>query len=108
MKKNKPFFTANVREITDQWDREEISYGKMVEMLNDVALDWFNKSPEPPIYTLVMVSGARYNIDQDNYDKLINECNTMTHVKLRCSNRTLKNKIVMISFAHIVSIEIHE
>jgi hypothetical protein len=29
------FFTANVREITDQWLKKEISYGRMVELLNE-------------------------------------------------------------------------
>ena len=29
------FFTANVRDITDQWLKEEISYGRMVELLNE-------------------------------------------------------------------------
>ena len=30
------FFTANVREITDQWLKEEISYGRMIELLNEI------------------------------------------------------------------------
>ena len=29
------FFTANVREITDQWLKEEITYGRMIELLNE-------------------------------------------------------------------------
>jgi len=29
---------ASLREITDQWDREEISYGKMVELINKQAM----------------------------------------------------------------------
>ena len=33
----KHFIVANVREITDAWDREEISYSRMVEMLNEIA-----------------------------------------------------------------------
>jgi len=33
----KPFIVANVRDILDQYDKEEISFSKMVEMLNDVA-----------------------------------------------------------------------
>ena len=35
--KTKPFIVANVREITDLYDKEEISYSRMVEMLNEVA-----------------------------------------------------------------------
>lgn len=31
------FFTANVRDITNQWLNEEISYGRMVELLNEIA-----------------------------------------------------------------------
>jgi hypothetical protein len=34
---NKPFIVANVREIMDLLDRNEISYSRMVEMLNEVA-----------------------------------------------------------------------
>jgi hypothetical protein len=41
---NKPFTTAILREITDQWERGEISYGKMVEMLNDIAIKWQNEN----------------------------------------------------------------
>ena len=38
MENNKPFTVASLREITDQWDREEISYGKMVELINKQAM----------------------------------------------------------------------
>ena len=37
---DKPFHIAFLREITDQYDDGEISYGKLVEMLNDVAMKW--------------------------------------------------------------------
>jgi hypothetical protein len=43
---NKPFIVANVREIIDQWDREEISYSRMVEMLNEIAFNYFTPSPD--------------------------------------------------------------
>jgi septation ring formation regulator EzrA len=33
----KPFIVANVREITDAWDKGEITYSRMVEMLNEIA-----------------------------------------------------------------------
>lgn len=33
----KPFIVANVREITDLLDKGEISYSRMVEMLNEIA-----------------------------------------------------------------------
>lgn len=33
----KPFIVANVREITDKWLREEISFSKMVELFNEIA-----------------------------------------------------------------------
>jgi len=47
MLNNKPFTVAIVREITDQWDREEISYSKMVELLNEIAIKWAtNNNPE--------------------------------------------------------------
>lgn len=35
--KKKPFIVANVRDILDLYDKEEISFSKMVEMFNDVA-----------------------------------------------------------------------
>lgn len=41
---DKPFHIAFLREITDQYDAGEISYGKMVEMLNDVAIKWHNST----------------------------------------------------------------
>lgn len=39
--KDKPFIVANVRDITDLYDREEISYSRMVEMLNEIAFKFF-------------------------------------------------------------------
>ena len=32
---DKPFNTASLREITDQYDRGDISYGKMVDLINE-------------------------------------------------------------------------
>ena len=40
---DKPFHIAFLREITDQYDAGEISYGKMVEMLNEVAMKWYEQ-----------------------------------------------------------------
>lgn len=45
---DKPFKVSNVRPITDQYDREEISYSKMVELLNKIAMDWANKKNNNP------------------------------------------------------------
>jgi len=39
----KPFIVANVREITDLWDKEEISYSRMVEMLNEKAAEFYKQ-----------------------------------------------------------------
>lgn len=36
----KPFTIGILKQITDQYDDGEISYGKMVEMLNEVAMKW--------------------------------------------------------------------
>lgn len=33
----KPFIVANVREVLDLYDNEEISFSRMVEMLNEIA-----------------------------------------------------------------------
>ena len=41
--KDKPFIVANVREITDKWDNEDITYSCMVEKLNEIAIIWHNK-----------------------------------------------------------------
>lgn len=40
---DKPFNTGSLREITDLYEFGDISYGKMVELLNDVAIKWHNK-----------------------------------------------------------------
>ena len=40
---DKPFHYAFLREITDQYDAGEISYGKMVDLLNEIAIKWHNK-----------------------------------------------------------------
>jgi hypothetical protein len=37
---NKAFTIGKVREIMDSWEQGEISYGRMVEMLNDIAIKW--------------------------------------------------------------------
>lgn len=45
----KPFHYAFLREITDQYEEGEISYGKMVEMLNEVAIKWHNQQLEAEV-----------------------------------------------------------
>ena len=40
---DKPFSIGILREITDQYESGEISYGKMVELLNEIAIKWHNK-----------------------------------------------------------------
>jgi len=39
----KPFHYAFLREITDMYESGDISYGKMVELLNEIAIKWHNK-----------------------------------------------------------------
>lgn len=39
-----PFTIGILKQITDQYDAGEISYGKLVELLNDVALKWHNST----------------------------------------------------------------
>lgn len=39
----KPFHYAFLREITDLYEEGEISYGKMVELLNEIAIKWHNQ-----------------------------------------------------------------
>ena len=42
----KPFIVANVREIIDQFDKEEISFSKMVELLNEKAAEYYRTKQE--------------------------------------------------------------
>jgi hypothetical protein len=39
-KNEKPFNVGLLREITDLYEEGEISYGRMVEMLNEIAIKW--------------------------------------------------------------------
>lgn len=41
---DKPFNVSNVRQITDQWDNEGITYSRMVELLNEIAIGWIIKN----------------------------------------------------------------
>ena len=41
--KDKPFNIGSLREITDLYEEGEISYGRMVELLNEIAIKWHNK-----------------------------------------------------------------
>jgi len=43
---DKPFNTGSLREITDLYESGEISYGKMVELLNEIAIKWHNKQQQ--------------------------------------------------------------
>ena len=40
--KNKPFIVANVRDILELMDKEEISYSRGVEMFNEVAANFYS------------------------------------------------------------------
>lgn len=41
----KPFIVANVREVLDLYDKEEISFSRMVEMLNEIAEKHYQNQP---------------------------------------------------------------
>jgi len=41
----KPFIVANVREVLDLYDKEEISFSRMVEMLNEIAGNHYQNKP---------------------------------------------------------------
>lgn len=45
---SKPFIVANVREIIDLYDIEEVSYSKMVELLNEIAFEFFKQQEQKP------------------------------------------------------------
>ena len=40
---DKPFNIGSLREITDLYEEGEISYGRMVELLNEIAIKWHNQ-----------------------------------------------------------------
>jgi hypothetical protein len=40
---DKPFNIGSLREITDLYELGDIRYGKMVELLNEIAIKWHNK-----------------------------------------------------------------
>jgi hypothetical protein len=42
--KQTPFNIALVRDIMDYYDLGEISFSRMVEMLNDIAIKWHEKN----------------------------------------------------------------
>lgn len=44
----KPFHIAFLREITDQYESGDISYSKMVEMLNEIAIKWHEQRVSNP------------------------------------------------------------
>lgn len=47
--KHKPFIVANIREIIDLYfkDEPEISFSRMVEMLNEIAAKYYSEQPPP-------------------------------------------------------------
>jgi len=45
--KNKPFIVANIKDILELIDNEEISYSRMVEMFNEVAANYYGQHPVP-------------------------------------------------------------
>jgi len=53
--KNKPFIVANVRDIIELWEREEISFSKMVEMFNDVAEKFYTEQYQQTIKPIEMI-----------------------------------------------------
>lgn len=42
----KIFRVADIRPLTDQWLREEISYSRMVELMNEIATEKFKEFNE--------------------------------------------------------------
>ena len=54
----KPFIVANVREIIDQFDRNEISFSRMVEMFNEKAAEFYKQEVAK---------------EREKYDKLYSE-----------------------------------
>lgn len=44
--------TAEVRDILDKWDENEMSFSKMVELLNETALKNLESTIKPKSYTV--------------------------------------------------------
>jgi hypothetical protein len=76
---NKAFTIGKVREIMDSWEQGQISYGRMVEMLNDIAIKWHenhiggsNKMVEHHIVdTNKMMTAVDWLINKFNYLRCI-------------------------------------
>ena len=43
--KDKPFIVANVRELADKYESEEISFSRMVEIMNEMVFKWQQSLP---------------------------------------------------------------
>lgn len=41
--KEKPFIEAAVKDLLNDWHKEEITFSRMVEKMNEVAIEWSNK-----------------------------------------------------------------
>ena len=47
--KNKPFIVANVKDILELMDKDEVSFSRGVEMFNEVAANYYNHLPPPAL-----------------------------------------------------------
>jgi len=65
--KQKPFNIALVRDITDYWDLGEISFSRMVEMLNEIAIEWHEQQAISKMETLETWEDIEEEYQKDEY-----------------------------------------
>lgn len=65
----KPFTIGILREITDQYESGDISYGKMVEMLNEIAIKWHEQTISKMETTQTAVDWLVENLKQFKLSK---------------------------------------
>lgn len=61
--KKKAFYTANVREILDKLDAEEISFSRFIELLNEVAVEWAREKDEEISALKMQLKTAHDNLE---------------------------------------------
>ena len=70
----KPFIVANVRDCTDLWIAGEISYSRMVEMLNEVAEKFYVGTLRDSYKPMPKDSGTGFTTYKPGDDKYLDHC----------------------------------
>ena len=70
----KPFIVANVREIMDLLDKGEITYSRMVEMLNEIADRFYVGTLRDSYKPIPKDSGTGFTTYKPGEDKYLDHC----------------------------------